>query len=246
MGEVRPGESGIEISVVIPAYNEEESIGACLDEVLRVMNGAGKPYEIVVVDDGSTDRTRAVLKERKESLPELVIVGFESNCGQSAAFDAGFKSARGAVVVTMDADLQNDPEDIPKLVELTGEWDMVCGWRETRHDSLVRRISSRIANGVRNALTGESIRDVGCSIRAMRAECLRGLKLYRGMHRFLPTLVRLDGWSVTEVPVGHRPRRWGRTKYGIGNRLFRALRDLVAVRWMRSRWLNYTVEERIE
>ena len=150
----------------------------------------------------------------------------------------------------MDADLQNDPADIPRLVELTGTWDVVCGYRATRHDSFVpriaSRIASRIANGFRNRFTGESIRDVGCSLRAMRAECLKGLKLYNGMHRFLPTLLKLDGYSITECPVNQRPRERGTSKYGIRNRLFCGLRDTIAVRWMQSRWLRYEIEEKSE
>ena len=236
----------LKLSVVIPAYNEEESIAACLDEVASVMDGLGEPYEIVIVDDGSTDGTLAVLKEKKAQLPPLVVLSFDGNYGQSAAFEAGFKNARGEVIVTMDADLQNDPADIPKLLMLTQKWDVVCGVRQERHDSLVRRASSRIANAVRNWLTHESIRDVGCSLRAIRAEYAKKLKLFRGMHRFLPTLLRYDGASVTEVPVNHRPRRWGTAKYGIGNRLFRGLRDIFAVRWMRSRWHSYRIVERIE
>jgi len=235
-----------ELSVVIPAYNEEEAIGPCVEELHGVLEALGRPYEIVVVDDGSTDGTVRELLARKGRMPQLVILRLEGNHGQSAAFDAGFKAARGRIIVTMDADQQNDPADIPRLLELTGRWDVVCGYRSKRHDSLVRRVSSRIANWVRNKLTHESIRDVGCSLRAFRAECVRGLKLYKGMHRFLPTLFRFDGWTVTEVPVGHRPRQRGKSKYGIRNRLFRGLRDLMAVRWMRSRWLNYKVAERIE
>lgn len=236
----------LDISVVIPAYDEEESIGACVDEVAAVMRGLGRTWEIVVVDDGSADGTFEVLKAKKSSVPELVIVRLDGNHGQTAAFDAGFRSARGRLIVTMDADLQNDPADIPRLLELADEWDVVCGWRRRRRDSFVRRISSRIANGVRNRLTGESIRDVGCSLRVFKAAAARRLKLYDGMHRFLPTLLRMEGCSVTEVPVIHRPRANGRSKYGLAGRLFRSLRDLFAVRWMQSRYLKYRIEERIE
>ena len=235
-----------QVSVVIPAYNEEGSIAACLNELKGVLDTLGRPYEVIVVDDGSTDGTFEILKEQKAKLPELIALRFDGNHGQTAAFDAGIQAARGEVIVTMDADLQNDPADIPRLLELTERWDVVCGYREQRQDTLVRRISSRIANWVRNRLTGERIRDVGCSLRAFKAQPAQRLKLFTGLHRFLPTLFRLQGCSVTEVPVRHRPRRWGKAKYGIGNRLFRGLRDLMAVRWMRSRWLRYHIKERLE
>jgi len=235
-----------EVSIVIPAYNEEECIIPCLDEVAAVMDRLGRPYEVVVVDDGSRDATFELLKRKKADMPQLVALRFSSNNGQTAAFDAGFRAARGRVVVTMDADMQNDPADIPHLLEQLGPYDVVCGYRQKRRDSLLRRISSRIANGVRNRLSHESIRDVGCSLKAFKAECLRGLKLYSGMHRFLPTLLKLDGWTVTEVPVNHRPRPMGRAKYGVWNRLFRSFRDLLAVRWMQKRWLRYEVAEKLE
>jgi len=235
----------VELSVVIPAYNEEESLHACVEELAGVMGGIGRPYEIVVVDDGSTDGTFSVLRAAKQRVPALVALRLEQRCGQTAAFDAGFKAARGQVVITLDADLQNDPGGIPQLLAALEQYDVACGYRRERHDSLTRRISSRTANWVRNALTHEQIRDVGCSLRAMKAECLRDLKLYDGMHRFLPTLLRMDGWTITEVPVDHRRRRWGRGKYGVWNRLFRGLRDVFAVRWMRSRWLDYRIAERL-
>jgi glycosyltransferase involved in cell wall biosynthesis len=210
------------------------------------MRSMGKAFEVLVIDDGSRDRTREVLKRLKPSFPELVILGFEGNHGETAGFDAGFKNARGKVVVALDADLQNDPADIPRLLELIGQWDVVCGYRRKRHDSLVRRISSRIANWTRRKVTGDNVRDVGCSLRAMRRECVQNLKLYTGMHRFLPTLMMYDGWTVTEIPVNHRERRWGKSKYGISNRLWRGIKDLMAVHWMRKRWLNYKIVERIE
>jgi len=235
----------INLSVVVPAFNEEGPVADCVREIARAVEGLGEPYEILVVDDGSTDRTFEVLKELKETVPALRVLRFARNCGQTAAFDAGFKAARGRVVVTLDADQQNDPADIPRLVELVGEWDVVCGVRAKRRDSLVRRISSRIANWTRNRLTGDNIRDVGCSLRAFRAECLADLKLYKGLHRFLPTLLKWEGWRVTEVPVNHRPRQSGRSKYGVWNRLFRGLRDLFAVRWMKSRHIRYEISEEI-
>jgi len=235
------------VSVVVPVYNEVESLTSLNSAIMETMDGFGEEYEIILVDDGSQDGSRELLRELTAQYRRHVrFLGFERNCGQTAAFDAGFKAARGDVIVTMDADLQNDPADIPRLVELTNRWDVVCGYRATRQDSVVRRVSSRIANWVRNRLTDESIRDVGCSLRAIRAECVDGLKLYNGMHRFLPTLLKLEGYRVTECPVNHRPRQAGRSKYGIRNRLFRGLRDAIAVRWMKSRWLRYRIEEKVD
>ena len=235
--------SGPDISVVIPAYNEEDSIEECLRQTSSVLDSIGLSYEICVVDDASSDRTFARLKGIRKNLPQLRALRLRTNRGQSAALDAGFRHAAGNVVVTMDADLQNDPADIPKLLAATEEYDVVCGVRKNRRDNLVRRVSSRIANCVRNRLTNENIQDVGCSLRAMKREFLVRLKLYDGMHRFLPTLLKMEGAKVTEIPVNHRPRRRGKTKYNIRNRLFRGVRDLIAVRWMRRRWIRYEVEE---
>jgi glycosyltransferase involved in cell wall biosynthesis len=235
-----------DISVVIPVFNEEESVARCVPEAAAVLSDTGKSFEILVVDDGSTDGTFPTLRRLRETIPQLVIIRFEANAGQTAAFSAGFDQASGKAVVTMDGDLQNDPSDIPALLEKLGDYDVVCGYRKNRRDSVVRRLSSRVANAVRNRLTGESIRDTGCSLKAFKAEHLGKLKLYTGMHRFFPTLLRFEGCTVTEVPVNHRPRTLGKSKYGIGNRLFRSLRDLMAVRWMKSRLMNYSIAERID
>jgi glycosyltransferase involved in cell wall biosynthesis len=188
-----------------------------------------------------------VLKALKDHHPEIHIVAFEQRAGQTAAFAAGFSAARGRVIVTLDADLQNDPADIPGLV---GELERsgaaaVAGYRLDRRDNAWKRLQSRIANGVRNRLNRETIRDTGCSLKAFRADVLRGLPLFNGMHRFLPTLVRMGGERVTEVPVHHRPRRFGKTKYGMWNRAWRALVDALAVRWMQRRVLRYRVREEL-
>ena len=232
-------------SIVIPAYNEEESIEECVTELCAVMERLGAPYEVLVVDDGSRDGTFERLRALKARYPQLRALRLEANSGETAATDAGLRNARGELVVTMDADLQNDPADIPKMIDMAIDYDMVCGVRARREDSLVRRVSSRIANWTRNKVTHETITDVGCTLRLMRAERLKNLKLYTGMHRFLPTLLRLDGARIVEVPVNHRPRRKGRSKYGVWNRLFAGIYDLIAVRWMQSRWLHYKVKDEL-
>jgi glycosyltransferase involved in cell wall biosynthesis len=235
-----------EISLVIPVFNEEENLPVLAGEIRDAMDPTGRPYEVIYVDDGSTDGSPAVLRSLAESDPHVRIVRQRRNHGQSAALDAGFRFARGGVVVTLDADLQNDPADIPRLLERIGEYDVVSGVRARRQDSWVRKMSSRIANGVRNKVTHESVTDVGCTLRACRTEFLRRIPVFNGMHRFLPTLLRMEGARVTEVPVNHRPRLHGQPKYNIRNRLFRALADLYGVRWMQTRWIDRGLSEEID
>jgi glycosyltransferase involved in cell wall biosynthesis len=228
-----------ELSLVVPAYNEAENLPELVAEIRAALEPTGLGWELLVVDDGSTDATPAVLAGLAASEPRLRTLRHRRNAGQSAALAAGFRAARGNLVATLDADLQNDPADLPRLLaELERGFDAVSGVRVDRRDDWVRRASSRIANAVRNWATDERITDVGCSLKVYRAEFLRDLPMFTGMHRFLPTLVRWNGARVTEVPVRHRPRRHGTGKYGIGNRLFRALADLMAVRWMRRRWIR--------
>ena len=231
------------ISVVIPVYNEVESLRPLTAEVLGAMQGVGREFEILYVDDGSRDGSRELMRQLAAEHPEIHFVGFKKNCGQTSAMAAGFKHAKGDIVVTLDADMQNDPRDIPKLLEKLGEYDVVCGWRQKRHDTLVRRVSSRVANYVRNKLSDEQIVDVGCSLKAYKKECVDNIKLFEGMHRFLPTLVKLEGYSVVEVPVNHRQRTLGTSKYGIRNRIMKAFLDLLAVRWMKKRYIRYEIEE---
>jgi glycosyltransferase involved in cell wall biosynthesis len=226
------------LSLVVPAYNEVENVPVLVEEIRAALAPAGLDWELLLVDDGSTDGTLDAMRRAAGEDPRVRVLRHRRNAGQTAALATGFRAARGAVVVTLDADLQNDPADIPRLLaELERGFDVVSGVRTDRRDTLVRRASSRIANAVRNWATDEAITDVGCSLKAYRAEFLADLPLFTGMHRFLPTLVRWNGARVTEIPVRHRPRLHGVAKYGIGNRLFRALADLVAVRWMRRRWL---------
>jgi dolichol-phosphate mannosyltransferase len=233
------------VSVIIPAYNEEECIEDCVDEVCEVLDRFGDAYEVIVVDDGSIDSTFEHLRTLKARYPQLRAIRFERNCGETAGWDAGFRHARGEFVVTLDADLQNDPADIPRMLALMNEWDAVGGVRAVRNDSLLRRISSRIANWVRNKLTHENVQDVGCTLRVIRAEYVKRVKLFKGMHRFMPTLLALEGCRVTEIPVNHRPRLRGKSKYGVWNRLFRGLLDLFAVRWMISRHIDYKIKQEL-
>lgn len=235
------------LSVVVPLYDESESLPALDAELRAALEPLGLSYEVLYVDDGSTDGSLAVLERLAATDGRLRILRHRANSGQSAGLASGFRAARGAIVVTLDADLQNDPADIPRLLAKLDEgFDAVSGVRVERHDSWTRRVSSRIANAVRNWATDESVTDVGCSLKAYRAEYLRHLPMFGGMHRFLPTLVRWNGARLAELPVAHRPRRHGVAKYGIGNRLFRALADLMAVRWMRRRWIDTRGTEEIE
>ena len=234
-----------ELSVVIPVYNEEENLRPLWEELRGVLDGLGRAFEVVFVDDGSRDRSAEIIRGFREADRRVRLVRLKANAGETAATDAGFKAARGTRVVVMDADLQNDPRDIPALLSHLDTWDAVSGWRVKRGegDGWLRRVSSRVANGVRNRLSDESIQDSGCTFRAFRRECLRDLVLYRGFHRFVPTLLKMRGYCVLEVPVNHRPRRFGRSKYGVMNRAFIAFTDLLVVRWMKSRVLRYEVAE---
>jgi dolichol-phosphate mannosyltransferase len=238
--------NGPEISLVIPVLNEEENLPILAAEIRQALDPLDRPYEVIFVDDGSTDASPAVLAALAREDPRVRIVRQRRNSGQSAALDAGFRFARGGVVVTLDADLQNDPADIPRLLAHLGQFDVVSGVRTHRQDTWVRKVSSRIANGIRNWATHESVTDVGCTLRACRTEYLRRIPMFTGMHRFLPTLLRLAGARVTEIPVHHRPRLHGQAKYGIGNRMWRALDDLFAVRWMQKRWIDQRLSEEID
>jgi dolichol-phosphate mannosyltransferase len=234
-----------DLSVVIPVYNEEENLPPLWEELRSVLEPLRLSFEVVFVDDGSRDRSAEIIRGFRERDPRVRLVRLKVNAGETAATDAGFKAAGGRFVVTMDADLQNDPHDIPAMLGHLEQWDAVTGWRVERGDgdSIVRRASSRIANRVRNALSEETIEDSGCTFRAFRRECLRGLVLYRGFHRFIPTLLKMRGYRVLEVPVKNRPRRFGQSKYGVMNRVFVATADLLVVRWMKNRFLHYEVAE---
>ena len=230
-----PGADAPDLSVVLPCYDEQDSVGPLIDELHRALAPLGRPFEILCVDDGSRDRTLEALREAQRRHGEVRVLRHARNCGQSAAFASGFARARGATVITMDSDLQNDPADIPALLAALDGVDLVCGVRARREDSWVRRVSSRIGNGFRNLVTGVPVTDAGCSYRVMRAGALAELPVFNGMHRFLPTLLRLQGFAMREVTVHHRARRAGRSKYGIRNRAFRGVLDCFAMRWFKAR-----------
>jgi len=227
------------LTVVIPVYNEAENVAPLVERLSAALADWPAPVEILFVDDGSTDRTLELLERAQQRDPRIRIAHFRHNLGQTAAMAAGFRLACGRAIVTIDGDLQNDPGEIPRLVAMLGEWDAVCGIRVRRQDGAWKRLSSRIANGFRNWATGDDIVDTGCTLKAYRRECLEGLELYHGLHRFLPTLLKMRGWRVTQIAVSHHPRLRGKTKYGTWGRLVKGLKDLWAVRWMKRNRIDY-------
>lgn len=235
----------MEISVVVPVFNEEENLPILIPKLVKVLNRIGVPYEMIFVDDGSLDRSRRVLKEMVSQYPSLRIIKFKENRGLSTALVAGIREARGETIVTLDSDLQNDPDDIPRLLEYLDRYDMATGWRQKREDPWLKKLSSKIANAIRNWLSGEEIKDSACTLRAFKRECIMNLRFFNGMHRFLSTLFRIEGYRVIEVPVSHHPRKFGKSKYNIRNRAWRSFIDLLVVRWMKSRRIHYDIEERI-
>lgn len=225
------------ISVVVPLYNEEDNVVELQRQIDAAL--AGLDYELVLVDDGSTDATVA----RVQRGERVRLLEFAANAGQSAAMHAGIHSARGEVIVTLDGDLQNDPADIPAMVaRLEQGYDLVCGYRAKRKDTPFKRLQSRIANAVRSRFVGDHVRDTGCTLKVMRRECREALLLFNGMHRFIPALIGSLGCRVTEMPVNHRPRVHGVSKYGFGNRAWRATCDMFGVRWLNSRRVRYRLK----
>ncbi len=224
------------VSVIVPLFNEEENMSILQSELNATLGGID--HEIIFVDDGSVDRT----VERIVTAPNIRVIRFGKNTGQSAAIYAGLEVARGATAVLIDGDLQNDPADIPRLLaEIDRGADLVCGYRAQRKDTLVKRLTSRTANFVRSRFTKDGVRDTGCTLKAMRCECVSALVPFKGMHRFIPALVKAAGYRLVEIPVNHRPRRFGQSKYGLGNRALRATIDMFGVRWLLSRRLNYKI-----
>ncbi len=230
-------------SVVIPIKDERENLVPLTEQLLKVLEAREEsrtaPFELLFIDDGSTDGSSEILDRLAAQYRTVKVFHFDRNYGQSSAFDAGFKKSTGHLVVTIDGDLQNDPADITTLLPYVRSHDLVCGWRKDRHDNLTRKISSRIANAVRSAVTGDRVHDTGCSLKIFRRAVVEKMQLFEGMHRFFPALALMHGFTVTEVPVRHYPRAHGVSKYGVGNRLFKGIYDLIAVRWMQYRVLKY-------
>ena len=231
--------AGPRLSVVVPVYNERDNLSPLTAQITKALTGQVSSFEIIYVDDGSTDGSGPILDELASYYLEVRVFHFDRNYGQTSAFDAGFHRAGGDLIATLDGDLQYDPADILTLLPVAEHYDLVCGWRKDRHDTLVKRLSSRIANAIRNAVIHDGVHDTGCSLKLFRRRVVERIPLFEGMHRFFPALARMHGFTVTEVPVRHFPRAHGQTKYGIGNRIFKGLRDLLAVRWMQGRRLLY-------
>lgn len=224
-------------SVVIPCFNEEDNIFPLLEELAPVMAATGKPYEIIYINDASTDGTARKLEEAQARYPELRMVTHRFNCGESAGFLTGCNHARGEIIITMDADLQNDPADIPMMLKELEQQDCIAGVRRKRMDSLVKVVSSRVANWFRNAMLHDDIHDAGCTYRIFRREMMECVVPFKGLHRFAPSMWRWQGYRVKEVLINHRPRHKGYSKYGTMNRLWVGIGDIIGMRWFRGRFL---------
>ena len=230
-------------SVIIPIKDERENLIPLLTGLFKVMDSheasRSRPYEILFVDDGSSDGSSDELDRLAAQHRQVLVFHLDRNYGKTCALDAGFKQSSGDLIIEIDGDLQQDSDDILKLLPLTASYDLVCGWRQQRQDGLVKKMSSRIANRVRNMFTHDGVHDTGCPLKIFRRPVLERLYLFEGMHRFFPALALMHGFTVTEVPVRHYARIHGVSKYGMGNRLFKSLYDLIAVRWMQNRVLRY-------
>lgn len=235
----------VTFSVIIPIKNEEGNILHLFEEIHREMLKLNKPWELIYIDDGSTDGSLQVLENLKSSHPNIRVISFAKNYGQSSAFDAGFKAARGEFVISMDGDGQNDPADIPKFVEAISECDLVCGWRVSRNDPWSKKVISKLSNFVRNKTCKDGMHDTGCSLKMYRSECLKAVKMYHGMHRFLPALFMIENFRVKEIPVNHRERVRGKSNYHFFNRSISPFLDMFAVLWMRKRHLRYQIKREV-
>jgi len=234
-------------SVLVPIKDERDNLVPLLEGLLTVMSSHAasqtRPFEIIFVDDGSTDGSSEELDRLATQHRQVRVYHLDRNYGKTCALDAGFKLSSGDLIIEIDGDLQQDSEDILQLLPYTATYDLVCGWRQERQDGLVKKMSSRIANRVRNLFTHDGVHDTGCPLKIFRRPVLERLYLFEGMHRFFPALALMHGFTVTEVPVRHYPRIHGVSKYGMGNRLFKSLYDLIAVRWMQDRVLRYKLRD---
>ncbi|MDR2076021.1 MAG: glycosyltransferase family 2 protein [Desulfovibrio sp.] len=232
------------VMLLVPVYNEEDNLPFLAEEIRQAMEGQGRPWGLLLVDDGSTDQSLAVIRRLAGEDPRILYLALEANSGQSAALDAAFSRAPGDIFVTLDADLQNDPADIPVLLDLLDQgYDLAAGRRLRRQDGPAKRLASRLANAVRRAFLRDGISDTGCSLKAMRASLVRRLPPFRGMHRFLPALMLLRGAAIVQIPVNHRPRTRGVSKYRVLDRLWPGLQDLLGVWWLRRRRVSYSLKE---
>ena len=230
-----------EISIVIPIFNEEENLQLLLDKLFSELKKLNKTFEVICVDDHSNDESLKKLLQLRSKYP-VEILHLRKHMGKGAALAAGFQSAKGDIIFILDADLQCSPEDIPAFLEAINNCDAVCGYRTGRKDNRIKLISSYIANTFRNMVTHESVRDTGCPLKAIRRECLGHLIFFDGFHRFLPTLLKIKGFRVSQIPVQHYPRKFGVSKYNISNRLWKGLADLMAVRWMQKNLIRLNKE----
>lgn len=232
-------------SVVLPVFNEQDNLDTLFAEVKKAADSTGRPWEVLFVDDCSTDGSLKVIKKLAEAHAEIRYVAFAENRGQSAAFCAGFDAVDSDIVVTMDSDLQNDPADIPKMLDAFGvECEMVIGWRVNRKDTFIKRISSRIANAIRDWFTDDGVHDTGCSLKVMRTDLLRTIPRFKNMHRYFPILMKMQGARIKEVKVNHRERFSGVSKYGTLDRAVAGIYDLIGVQWLIKRHIEYTVKEK--
>lgn len=235
----------VELSVVVPVFNEADNILPLTREIQAAMKEAGARYETIFVDDASTDTTWRQISDARKIDPHVRALKHCRNSGQSAALWTGIQDARGELIVTLDGDLQNDPADIPRLLEALSEADFVCGVRTKRKDSWLRRTSSKVARKARKAALGVDFCDTGCALRVFRKSSLEGVFAFNGLHRFLPVLVHAGGWKTKELPINHRPRVAGVSKYGLWNRLWRGIYDLIAISWYMKRRVGKIPCERL-
>ncbi|RCW45005.1 MULTISPECIES: glycosyltransferase family 2 protein [unclassified Halanaerobium] len=232
-----------DLSIVVPIFNEIDNLDLLTNRIIEVLYDREFNYQIIYVDDGSTDGSSEKINNLSKKIDNLFSIHFIENTGQSAAFFAGFEKAEGKYIVTLDADLQVDPEDMFKLIPHLDKYDIVIGMRSDRNDGFKKKISSLIGNGVRNFITGEEVADTGCPLKVFKNEVSRCFYPFEGMHRFYPTLAKINGYKVKEIPVSHYPRKYGNSKYGIKNRIWKGLLDTFAVLWMKKRIINYRIRE---